>query len=172
MPNWVQLESGDDEEVEGIDVPYLESDLAYNRAGALSPAQKERLRREWRHFRAIAAGFGLVIAAVGILLALAGERGAWICTGVFAVVIGLALFQFDRIVQAIQRQGAVTLITGSVQRELDYDDGAEIYALIVDESRLRLDNRADYEQFEDGGRYRVYYLPRTRYVVSGEPDSG
>lgn len=151
---------------------YQESDLAYNRVGVLSPAQKERMRREWRHFRTIGAAFGLVIAAVGILLALAGERGAWICTGVFAAVIALGLFRFDHIVQAVQRQGAVALIVGSVRRELDYDDGAAIYSLVVDAARLRLDDRSDYDQFEDGGRYRVYYLPRTRYVVSAEPDSG
>lgn len=151
---------------------YQESDLAYNRAGALSPAQKERLRREWRHFRTIAAVFGVGMVVMGILLALAGERGAWICTGVFAAAIGLALFQFDRIVHAIQRQGSVAVIAGRVQRELDYDDGAEVYALVVEAMRLRLNDRSDYDQFEDGGRYRVYYLPRTRTIVSGELDSG
>ncbi|MGQ9909492.1 MAG: hypothetical protein ACUVS2_11720 [Candidatus Flexifilum sp.] len=150
-------------------MPYRESDLRFNRAGELSPDQRDRLLRQWRQIRLIGLLFGAIVFGVGLILLLAGEQGSAICAGVFFIAVSAGLLYLNRLIGLVQRKGAVAVISGRVQREQEEDEGTTIFTLVVDGIRLRLNDRTEYDQFEDGGRYRVYYLPRTRYVVSAEP---
>lgn len=150
-------------------MPYRESDLMFNRAGELSPDQRDRLLRQWRQIRLIGLLFGAIVFGVGLILLLAGEQGSAICAGVFFIAVSAGLLYLNRLIGLVQRKGAVAVISGRVQREQEEDEGTTIFTLVVDGIRLRLNDRAEYDQFEDGGRYRVYYLSRTRYVVSAEP---
>jgi hypothetical protein len=150
-------------------MPYRESDLMFNRAGELSPDQRDRLLRQWRQIRLIGLLFGAIVFGVGLILLLAGEQGSAICAGVFFIAVSAALLYLNRLISLVQRKGAVAVISGRVQREQEEDEGTTIFTLVVDGIRLHLNDRTEYDQFEDGRRYRVYYLPRTRSVVSAEP---
>lgn len=148
-------------------MPYAESDLAYNRRGDLSPQQIARLQKGWRQLRIVGFAFAAFMFTLGIIFYVTGDPAGLIATWVFAAVVLLALFMFNRTVQHVKRPGEVIMIDGAVQREIENDEGTKRYFLLVGDLRLMMDE-SDYPNFADGGTYRVYYVPRTKHVVSAE----
>lgn len=148
---------------------YPESDLAYNRAGRLSPAQIDRQMRSWRTMRLILGGLSVLLFGVGIVFGISGDRGGLLGAWVFAIgVLGL-LLMFWRGVRVSQREGAVSMARGRVVRETEVYDGSDTYYLRIADLRLTM-TEEDYEYFRDGDNYTVYYIPKTGYLVSGEPE--
>lgn len=146
---------------------YPESDLAYNRAGQLSPAQQERLRSGWSVFRWLGGGLAAFMVGLGIFFWLGGDVAGLFATWFFALIVVGALYSFRRTMDQIQQPGQVARIKGRVRREMRSDDDEPSYLLYVGKLQLRMEQR-DYEYFEDGAAYRIYYLPATNYLVSAE----
>ena len=150
-------------------MPYSELDLVYNRAGNLSPAQRDHLVRSTRNISWI--GGVLIVAMLGLGLFFlsrsdpVGLIGAWI----FAAVVAFALRWMHVKSSEISREGAVAMISGHVQREIENDEDSKSYYLHVGELHLTMEE-SEYHHFEDGIVYRVYYTLATRYVVSAEAD--
>jgi hypothetical protein len=104
---------------------------------------------------------------VGVVFQITGDPAGLMCTWVFAAIIAGALLTINRTVGRVQDEGMVSMVLGKVQREIEQDEGSDYYYLRVNAQRLKMD-ADDYPNFEDGRMYRVYYVPRTNYVVSGE----
>ena len=148
-------------------MPYTESDLAYNRRGGLSPQQIARLQNSWRHLLIVGSAFAAFMFTLGVIFYMTGDQAGLITTWTFAAVIALVLVGFNRLMRRVQDAGEVAMIQGAVQREVESDEGTKRYFLRVGGLRLMMDD-ADYPDFEDGTIYCVYYLPRTKHVVSAE----
>lgn len=146
---------------------YPESDLAYNRAGQLSPAQQARLHAGWRVFRWMFGGLAAFMFGLGIVFWLSGDSAGLLSTWFFALIVLGVLYSFRRTMDQIQQPGQVARIKGRVRREMRKDDDEPYYLLHVGELQLRMERR-DYAYFEDGAAYRVYYVPATNYLVSAE----
>ncbi|MGJ3239871.1 MAG: hypothetical protein ACFE0Q_14260 [Anaerolineae bacterium] len=148
-------------------MPYAESDLAYNRRGDLSPQQIMRLQTSWRQVSRIGIALVILFFVIGIVFYMMGDRAGLIATWAFAMIIILALITFNRVVGRVQAEGEVAMVHGVVQREIEDDEGTKRYFLLVSDLRLMMDE-TDYPNFMDDQTYCVYYLPRTKYVVSAE----
>lgn len=146
---------------------YPESDLVYNRAGQLSPAQQARLHAGWRVFRWMFGGLTAFMFGLGIVFWLSGDAAGLLCTWFFALIVIGVLYSFRSTMDQIQQPGQVARIKGRVRREMRSDDDEPSYLLYVGKLQLRMEQR-DYEHFEDGAAYRVYYVPATNYLVSAE----
>lgn len=146
---------------------YPESDLVYNRAGQLSPAQQERLHAGWRVFRWLGGGLTAFMVGLGIFFWLSGDAAGLFATWFFALIVVGALYSFRSTMEQIRQPGQVARVKGRVRREMRSDDDEPSYLLRVGDLSLRMEQR-DYDYFEDGAAYRVYYVPATHYVVSAE----
>lgn len=148
-------------------MPYAESDLMENRAGRLSVAQKERLRRSGRQAtQLIGGGLGLFLCLGGVFFVI-GQPAGLLATWTVAAMLGGGLLWLGRKVRRLQGEGVVAMVRGVVQRESEDDEGTPRYFLRVGERRLALE-ADDYPHFQDGLTYEVYFVPLTGYVVSGQ----
>lgn len=148
-------------------MPYSRTDLDYNRAGQLSPDQIERLQRGWRQARLGGGALVGFMVVLGLFLRWQGDSGALCGTGLFAAVVLGVLLMLSRTVRRVQREGAVQRVEGVVRHETEMDDGTLRHFLHVGDLRLLME-ASDAANFVDGQAYRVYYIPTTGYVVSGE----
>jgi hypothetical protein len=148
--------------------PYLESDLVHNRAGQLSPDQIARQTRSLKTMTWVLGGFSALPFGIGIVLSTRGDQGGMICSWTFAGGTLALLLMFWRATLATQRAGAVSMVRGTVMRETETDDGSKIYYLRIGGLRLTM-MADDFDKFNDGETYKVYYIPKTNYLVGGEP---
>jgi hypothetical protein len=148
--------------------PYLESDLVHNRAGRLSPDQIARQTRSLKTMTWVLGGLSALTFGIGILLSIRGDQGGLIGAWIFAGCTLAVCLTFWRTALATQREGAVSMVRGTVMRETETDDGSKVYFLRIGGLRLRM-MADDFDQFSDGETYKVYYIPKTNYLVSGEP---
>ncbi len=148
-------------------MPYSESDLLYNRAGSLSPGQKDRLTRSTRTVSRIGGALILGMLGLGVFFLSRNELAGLIGTWSFSAVVAFALWWIHVKARDISREGAVSMIRGPVQREIEDDEGSRYYYLHVGKLRLAMEE-SDHHNFEDGHVYSVYYTPATHYVVSAE----
>ena len=147
--------------------PYQNFDLEYNRAGNLSPAQKEKLSRNWKTAMRIGGAFAVFMILLGIVFHITGDPMGLYATWAVGLVVGLGLIWMGRTMQIVQNDGSVSSVEGIVQREIITDEGSSTYYLHVDDLRLMM-QESDYHCFEDGRIYRVYFVARTSYLVSAE----
>ncbi|MCS7071665.1 MAG: hypothetical protein NZM00_09180 [Anaerolinea sp.] len=152
---------------------FTEIDLNANRAGDLSLAQAERLRKNWR--RTLWVTLPLVIAVLvgASLLIYLGQRQN---NGIIAIM-GIALtvlnaYIVGRLAQARYRLSAdlrppLVIQDGQVERTLRIVGRGRLYVLKIDGREL-LVTRPIFNAFEDKARYRLYRTPASKQILSAE----
>lgn len=150
-------------------------DLAANRTGALSVAQKERLERGWR--RTFWIILGLVVGcglAATILLFLGQRNGSPVLsiigvtvTAINAVMVGLGAQSYLRTSRDL-RGGRVATISGAVRHTLRVSGKVATYILVVDGQEIIVPKPVFFA-VEEGKPYRLYRAPASKTLLSAEP---
>jgi hypothetical protein len=137
-------------------------DLERNRLGWISTRQRTVLVRQM---------LGLLVSTVAVVsgavwqLPLLIQSSPWGYLLLAAVLAGLIFPARRRWLEV--REGRVAALEGEVQpEEVDWDGVS--YAYVLDQQRFRVDSVA-YRVLIPGRRYRLYYLPRGKQLVSIEP---
>jgi uncharacterized membrane protein YidH (DUF202 family) len=149
-------------------------DLAANRAGALSDAQKARLARGWRRtlwiIVALVVGFGLVAT---ILLFLGQQNASPILsvigvtiTVINAVIVGLGAQNYLRTSSDL-RGGRVATISGIVSHTIRVSGRTATYVLKVDGQDIIVPKPVFFA-IEDAKPYRLYRAPASKTLLSAE----
>jgi hypothetical protein len=150
-------------------------DLAANRAGSLSDAQKARLARGWRRtfwiILALVVGFGLTAT---ILLFL-GQRNASPILSVIgiaitmlnAVIVGLGAQNYLRTSSDL-RGGRVAAVSGVVTHTIRVSGRIATYILKVDGQEIVV-SKPVFFAIEDAKPYRLYRTPASRTLFAAEP---
>jgi hypothetical protein len=154
---------------------FTERDLRSNREGELSDSQHERLRRERGAYLSRSA-LVLSISPVAGIYAIA-EAGRLLHTPVPLLLLvalalgGYALYVWLRLrrLGGDLRSGYAASVEGVAQRSTAHDPtrGQHRYTLTIGDTRFEVSKRV-YDAFEDDQRYRVYYTPNTRTLLSAE----
>jgi hypothetical protein len=153
---------------------YGADDLAENRAGRLSAAQRERLSRSAR--RALLIGV-LIVVAIGLAAALFIYLGS-VNGSVILNIVGLALTVINAVIVVViaqnrgrtgadLRAGTVTALTGRLTRTVRVQNRLVTYVLKVNDEEVQV-SRALFAAFSDGGRYRLYRTPASKTLVGAE----
>jgi hypothetical protein len=155
-------------------VGFSPDDLAANRAGRLSTAQRASLLRDDR----IRVGFvGLcgVAATASFVMAVTfglSELRAlkfWVFAAFFAIAAGIGVKSAEQLWRDV-RTGVVSGVEGFVSSTLDQSGSAQEYYWVVQGRRFSV--TGDMYTVLEAGRYWLYFLPRTRRVMSVEPLEG
>lgn len=149
-------------------------DLAANRAGRLSDAQVERLKRGWRRTLWIVVGLVLLFVLVAtMLLFLAQRQESFILTAigiivtvVNAVIVGLGTQSFLRTSSDLRR-GEVAVISGVVGHTIRVTGRVLTYVLKVDGQELIV-SKVVFYAVDDAKAYRFYRAPASRTLLSAE----
>lgn len=150
---------------------FTEDDLAANRQGYLTPVQKKviagtrRARGCGARAAYIAIGASVVFLVVAFVLAggldLPRSSGALTAyTVTLAVFIGvfLAAMVYGQVRTRDVRAGKISMVEGEArQRTKKYRLGTAHYVKIS-RTRFRLPYPEQFDAFEEGGRYRVYFV--------------
>jgi hypothetical protein len=157
---------------------FTPDDLAANRAGVLSDAQRERLRRSGRPLFYGVVGLALALMTGAALLIYLGQRGA----APILSLVGVSLTAINAVVLAVGvgsqlrlredvRGGRVVTLSGIVRRVVRVSRRSAAYVLVVElpEGALRLNvSKAVFNSFQDGARYHLYRTPSARLLVAAE----
>jgi hypothetical protein len=157
-------------------------DLAANRQGRLTDAQRRRLTRERRGHQVasgLVTGLGVFMAAL-LTWVLFGHHdddsmgarlagSAWPAIGMAASVVTIVAMSRERVraTAALRAPAPVEHITGPVML-LPHDDGDQIGTL----AQSLAVTRSGLKAFEPDRTYVVYYVPEPPLVLSAEPDLG
>jgi hypothetical protein len=137
-------------------------DLERNRLGWMS--SRQRTVRVRQVVCLLVSTMAVVIGAVWQipLLIQSSPWGYLLLAGVLAGLIFPARRRWLEV-----REGRVAVLEGEVQpEEVDWDGVS--YSYVLDQQRFRVDSVA-YSVLIPGRRYRLYYLPRGKQLVSIEP---
>lgn len=155
-------------------MPYSRTDLDYNRAGQLSPKQRQRSRRGGQRTYWMIGGATCFLLALGLFSYTQGDWlgmfSAWLVAAMLIVVtlrVQWMLFSMRRMVRRIHVEQAVQQVVGAVWHEAAMDDGTLRHFLRVGDLRLSME-ASDVTNFVDGQTYRVYYLAGMDTLVSAE----
>jgi hypothetical protein len=161
---------------------FTQTDLEANRLGKLSPAQAALLRARARGqlvmgaLLFVAGGFVLTGLSSMLVLALLASRGrvpgvAYVFTGAlslaFVAALLLAALWIRNCFREISEQ-RVGVAEGVVTAERVSGD-ADAYFYVLDGTSYQVPAEAYTLVKDDPSRYRVYYAPRSRWVVGMEP---
>lgn len=140
-------------------------DTWHNRAGRLSPTQRERLRHQLLIDLLL---FGLTVGYTGVAFYVFGFT---LINAAMVLVCLLYVYQFARMTGDLYR-GMVTEREGNAWMELDPDsDGSDRYWLHLGDLTLETTQEA-YDAIAAGGGYRVFYTPWSKRLVGAEVMSG
>ena len=163
-----------------------EWELRFNRAGALSPPQREQLRRRARarvRARVIGLGAAALVSSLFLVAAVLGPRGGLsgmrddLVGGLIAAGLGLAaagltvggLVRRPTTVLAARRPPALQAASGPVSVALADADNDLWAVTVVDGPRFSV--AADVARaFRTPARYTVYYVPDV--LLAAEPAAG
>lgn len=151
-------------------------DLLENRAGRLSEDQKRKMIREANKWRTL---YWILIVILGGLVAVAlfqsrsliqGLSWVWLSFALGALILGLCItiwwWNYDHQIRAEVRAGVVNMAEGTATLFADGDVEATRYVILIGQDSMENILEPVYGVFEEGRRYRVYYL-RNR-VLSAE----
>ncbi len=153
---------------------FTDADLAANRAGRLSDAQKQRLTKGWRRTLSIFIG---VIAAVGFAATLAlflGQRN----NSPVLTVVGIALTLINALTVGIGaqsylrtsrdlRSGSVAAVSGVVSHTLRVSGRLATYVLRLDGEEVIVPKPVFFA-IEEGKPYRLYRAPVSKTLLAAE----
>lgn len=157
---------------------FTPADLDANRAGRLSDAQRERLRRSGRPMFYAVVGLALALIIGAALLIYLGQRSE----SPILSLVGVSLTVINAVVLAVGvgsrlrlredlRSGQVVMIDGVVRRVVRVGRRSAAYVLAVElpQGTLRLNvSKAVFNGFQDGVRYHLYRTPSARLLVAAE----
>jgi hypothetical protein len=156
---------------------FTPEDLAANRDGRLSEAQKARLTRNWRRTLWIVIGL-VIVCGLGatILLFVGQQQGSAILsfvgilvTFVNAAIVGLGAQSYLRTSRDI-REGRVAELSGVVSHTIRVSGRVATYILKLDGQPLVV-SKPVFFAVEDGKPYRFYRAPASKTLLSGEARS-
>jgi hypothetical protein len=141
-------------------------DLALNRQGRISEAQRRRLIG-WTAFL-IVFGLVLCVAAPAILIVMFSSWQAT-CPVLICVLIGGVVLYGAHLSRRDMASGAVAVLRGPVQRTKWSDgEGGTSYYYAIGTMRFSV-RRAAFDALIPGLPYAVYYSPRSHKLLSIEP---
>lgn len=154
---------------------FTDADLVANRAGELSDAQQDRLRRIWRRTLGIlvVSVIGIGLAATIILyLAQRNESSVLTLVGIVltvvnALVVGIGAQSYLRTSSDL-RGGSIVEISGVVSHTMRVSGRVATYVLRLDGQEVIVP-RPVFFAVEEGKRYRLYRAPATRTLLAAEP---
>ena len=150
-------------------------DLAKNREGQLSPRQISRLQPP--RFQGLAVWIllghvALIIALLGTIAIVSQQWGLLLVALFVGGMAGMPMImvrdqRFMRPdVGADVRKGVVKSVCGHTSRHTRPDQERSYY-IIIDETTFEVSSKV-YGGFFQEGEYCIYYLPRSRMIVSAE----
>ena len=147
---------------------FSHGDLIQNQNGTLTVHQENRLLL-WVLF------FGLVFLACTLLVVSIGSKiisetptVTYVLILVIAVVLMLKIgWSIGQAIVDIWR-GKVVSIEGRVMREIRHARYSRSYYYLTHSHRFKV-SKAAYDALIEGNSYRIYYVPRSRRLVSIEP---
>lgn len=153
---------------------YGADDLAENRAGRLSAAQRERLQRSAR--RALLIG-ALIVIGIGLAATVLLYLGR-VSDSTILNIVGIALTVVNAVIVVViaqnrgritadLRAGTVSALTGTLTRTVRVQSRLVIYLLKVENQEIQV-SRVVFAAFTDGGRYRLYRTPASKTLVGAE----
>ena len=162
---------------------FTADDVAANRQGYLTPAQKkviaETRRARGCGARAVYIAMGASVAIIVVAFVLAGGLRVPRSTGAltaFAVAISvfigifLAAMIYDRVRSRDLRTGKISVAEGPAQRRTkEYKFGTAFYVKIG-RRRFQLPHPKQFDAFDEGTYYRIYYVknPPVHIILSVE----
>lgn len=167
-------------QVFGFDLP----DLSANRAGRVSAAQVQRLRREINRRMWLVVGIVVpmeLIVLAAVLYALRGEASGLalmvVSVSVLSLILSLVIFMIStRPMRMAAAQPQVVMVRGAAQAQVQstqgYRSSSVFYYLLVDQQRVAITGRQYLRMKDAPGAYTVYYEPRTLKLLSIEPLDG
>jgi hypothetical protein len=148
---------------------FSEKDLAANRQGLLSNAQRNTLRlRQWWG----ALGWWLLVG-IGTLVLL--SSGQWstanslnrlTCLVVILIGLGMAFWRQEK-VSKILRHNRVAVVTGAIIKTHQFENSKALYQAFVGPKTFRI-NRMTYDCLQEGEEYHVYCLAEMDELLSIE----
>jgi hypothetical protein len=142
-----------------------EEDLAFNRQGRLSEAQRLRIARSMKVWTVIVLVLCLVVPPILIVTIQMWQVS---CLIAICLLIAGGILLLLRISSRDVRSGVVLAVRGPVQRLAASDgEGGRTYHFIVASLRFMV-SRAAYDALIPGLPYAVYYLPGGRALLSME----
>lgn len=149
-------------------------DLAANRAGGLSDAQRARLTRGWQRTVWIIAGLVVAFGLLATILLFLGQRNESPILGIIgititvvnAVLVGLGAQSYLRTTSDL-RGGRVTVLDGVVTHTIRVTGRAATYILKLDGQEIIVP-KVVFFAFEDSKPYRLYRAPASKTLLSAE----
>jgi len=155
-----------------------EADLAANRAGRLSEAQKLRLTKGWRRTLWIVIGLVIVVGFGATLALFFGQQGGSLVltfvgillTVINAMIVGVGAQSYMRTSRDL-RTGSVSEMSGVVSHTIRVSGRVATYVLKVDGQEVVVP-RPVFFAVEDGKPYRLYRAPASKTLLAAEPLTG
>jgi hypothetical protein len=156
---------------------FTDDDLAANRAGQLSAAQRSRLLASRQRALWIGVGVLVVVVLLATTTLYIGQVNRdplfsfigiaiTICS---AVISGVLIRNWYRL-SADVSAGTVETLAGTVQHTVRVTGRSATYLFKVGEQVLTVPKPV-FLSVRNGGRYRFYRTPVSRLLLSGEPDA-
>lgn len=139
------------------------AELEQNRQGLVSGGQRGRLMRRLALLCVLTAG--LVVGAVW-QRALLVESTPWGYIVLGLMLLGLIVMMVNR--WRDLQDGRVLMLEGFVRGEEHSSDDSSTYYYVLGDEKFTVSGAA-YRALVAGQRYRLYYLPRSKKLVSIEP---
>lgn len=155
---------------------FSEDDLAYNRAAALSPAQRSRLEaRAWRTVwlgGALFLAFALV-ATLCFFVAQQDNSLILFFIGVFltmcnALLLGYSARQWLRLSADLRADAPVQRVEGALERVIRPYGRVSNYLVRVEQRAFSVEKET-FKAFTHQARYCLYYTAHTGALLSAEP---
>ncbi len=143
---------------------FTDEDLTMNKQGQLSEKQTERLQKMAMRTVYTLMGFALIFA----VLIYFGAQSPVVAALLLLFVAFVARREYRRSIKGITA-GTVEHVSGVVYRRRvsrGSDDRFNYY-LKVNETTFKV-GEDTFSAFEDGQRYRIYYTPLNKFIISAE----
>ena len=152
-----------------------EEDLAANRAGQLSEAQKYRLTRGWRRTLWIVIGLVIALGLGATTILFVAQRNdlpvlsviGVLMTVINAGIVGLGAQSYLRTSSDL-KNGRVATVSGVVSHTIRVSGRVQTYILKVGGENVVV-SRLVFFAVEDGKAYHLYRAPTSKTLLSAEP---
>jgi hypothetical protein len=156
---------------------FTEADLAENRQGRVSQAQKQMLREDGRSALGVAAGMTVAWLAANGFFAFVGD-GDRVMTLLFAAIVGifflgLAALSLQRFVYCgLDAGSAPAVLEGKLVVDISYTRGGERASVSVGGKQVICPSKRCNQLPSVEGTCRAYVAARSRYLLAVEPRHG
>ncbi len=155
---------------------FSDDDLAANRQGRLSEAQKKRLLRGWRRTLWIVITLVILFGLIATIMIFLGQRNSSpiltvigvIVTIINATIVGLAAQSYLRTSSDVGA-GKIATIDGVVTHTIRVSGRAATYVLKLDAQEIVVPKPVFFA-IEDRKSYRFYRAPASKTLLAAEPD--